>query len=818
LRRVFEWNKKTSTEILSPKTIKILANTAWVICLLVAIVLGFKNLREPDIWWQLRTGEWIIQHHTVPFKDIFSFTYEGTPWINVKWGFEVLMQCMAYIGGPEFTPVLQCIADILILVFVLKIYNFFRRNILGIDSKLPSPTILFSAFLLLVICAFRFIGRPEMASHVMAVVFLFFILSDHFKSSRKILWLIPLQILWANLHEAYGTGTVMVVTAAVAAWMEYFLHGMNIMTKRMEEKKPSKNKKKEPTPESVVSPKPIMPKWLSITAIGVILAPVVHPYGLTMITHPFEIFSQVESNKFTSELLGYMDPLYWNWEAYANIILFGLGLIFLFLKTSSNKEVRWIFWPVNSFGLAYCAILLLFFYLSLTAYRNIPFFIITVIPLFANGLDVIFVFLKKRFAGLNKQGWTVFFYGALIVLGGIFYVSITTGKFYKDLEQGHDSYGLKVNAFANPIGAADYLRDHNIKGNGFSDFLVSSYLLWDLRPDFKTFIDLRDLDVFPADFFEHVNLLEVQPKLIENIDKVAHFKYAVIFRRQFEALHSYLAANPDWRGVYADPVAAIYIKKDTTNAAIMALFNNVKGEIPFHAPPVPHNSSIARIVSEIFWPAYNPDQTEKVDIDIFAADYYKSIHHYESAISFAKKAANNNISNGEADDMLGNIYLDLASADTSKSKRENDFNLANEAFNKALGENKKDDAAYLGLGTIALYTGDPIAAESSYIEALKYNRANYLTWWDLANCESNLCVSDRPNAMSHLQERLKYLKKAYHLNQDQRVRFYLGIVYGQTDDCDNCRKYLDENTMRYPGIPASDRKLAKEMRQNCGKD
>ncbi len=804
---------------MSPRATKILANTAWVICLLVAIVLGFKNLREPDIWWQLRTGEWIIQHHTVPFKDIFSFTYEGTPWINVKWGFEVLMQCMASIGGPEFTPVLQCIADILILVFVLKIYNSFRRNIFGNETKFPSATILFSSLLLLAICAFRFIGRPEMASHVLAIVFLFFILSDHYKPTKKILWLIPLQILWANLHEAYGTGTVMVVTAVVAAWIEYFLLGTNIMMARIkEEKKPAKNKKPEPAPQSVIAQKRDMPIWLSITAIGVILAPAVHPYGFIMITHPFEIFSQVESNKFTSELLGFTDPLYWHWEAYANLILLALGLVFVFLKTPLNKDIRWYFRPVKSYGLAYCAILVLFFYLSLTAYRNIPFFIIAVIPLFASGLDVIVGALKQRSELFRKQFWNVFIYDLLIILSVLFYVSITTGRFYKDLEDGHDNYGLKVNAFANPVGAANYLRDNNIKGNGFSDFLVSSYLLWDLRPDFKTFIDLRDLDVFPADFFEHVNLLEVQPKLIENIDKVAHFKYAVIFRRQFEALHSYLAANPDWRGVYADPVAAIYIKKDTTNAAVMSLFNNAKGEIPFHAPPVPHNSSIARVMSQIFWPAYNPDQVEKTDIDVFAADYYKSIGHFESAIAFAKKASTNNISNGEADDMQGNIYLALASADTIKTKRENDFNEANDAFSKALGENKKDDVAYIGLGTISLYTGDPIGAESSFKDAAKYNPGNYLSWWNLAGCEANLSISDRPNAFKHLQERLKYLKKAYALNQDQRIRFYLGISYGQNSDCDNCCKYLDDNTMKYPGIPASDRKLAKEMLQNCGKD
>ena len=234
---------------MNARTTKILANIAWVICLLCAIVLGFKNLREPDIWWQLRTGEWIIQHHAVPFQDIFSFTYEGTPWINVKWGFEVLMQCMAYIGGPEFTPVLQCIANILILVFVMKIYRALRVNtytsaLVSVSSFIPSVSSVIASVILLSICAFRFIGRPEMASHVMEAVFLFFILRSFYKPSKAIYWLIPLQALWANLHEAYGTGTVIVITAACAGWIQYCLQINNIMEIKKEEvKSDSKGKK-----------------------------------------------------------------------------------------------------------------------------------------------------------------------------------------------------------------------------------------------------------------------------------------------------------------------------------------------------------------------------------------------------------------------------------------------------------------------------------------------------------------------------------------------------------------------------------------------
>ncbi|MFT5648128.1 MAG: hypothetical protein ACI976_002824, partial [Aureispira sp.] len=35
-----------------------IARIAWAICILLGIVLSLKALREPDIWWMYRTGEW----------------------------------------------------------------------------------------------------------------------------------------------------------------------------------------------------------------------------------------------------------------------------------------------------------------------------------------------------------------------------------------------------------------------------------------------------------------------------------------------------------------------------------------------------------------------------------------------------------------------------------------------------------------------------------------------------------------------------------------------------------------------------------------
>ena len=34
---------------------------------------------DPDIWWHLRTGEWMAQHHAIPRIDPFSGPNAGKP-------------------------------------------------------------------------------------------------------------------------------------------------------------------------------------------------------------------------------------------------------------------------------------------------------------------------------------------------------------------------------------------------------------------------------------------------------------------------------------------------------------------------------------------------------------------------------------------------------------------------------------------------------------------------------------------------------------------------------------------------------------------
>ena len=56
---------------------------ACVYALLLA--LGHRLLNDPDSFWHLVIGRWMVEHVAVPRADMFSFTMAGAPWIAKEW-------------------------------------------------------------------------------------------------------------------------------------------------------------------------------------------------------------------------------------------------------------------------------------------------------------------------------------------------------------------------------------------------------------------------------------------------------------------------------------------------------------------------------------------------------------------------------------------------------------------------------------------------------------------------------------------------------------------------------------------------------------
>src|SRR5215472_17871422 len=71
---------------------------AWLAFLpLVAFRAGI--LTEGDTFWQIRVGQQIIAHHTIPATDTFSWTMYGKPYFQNSWGFDFLAAVAYRLGG-----------------------------------------------------------------------------------------------------------------------------------------------------------------------------------------------------------------------------------------------------------------------------------------------------------------------------------------------------------------------------------------------------------------------------------------------------------------------------------------------------------------------------------------------------------------------------------------------------------------------------------------------------------------------------------------------------------------------------------------------
>jgi hypothetical protein len=53
-------------------------------------VMGVRETLDADMWWHLRTGEYIVQNG-IPQQDVFSFTVPDHAWVTHEWLSQVVM-------------------------------------------------------------------------------------------------------------------------------------------------------------------------------------------------------------------------------------------------------------------------------------------------------------------------------------------------------------------------------------------------------------------------------------------------------------------------------------------------------------------------------------------------------------------------------------------------------------------------------------------------------------------------------------------------------------------------------------------------------
>lgn len=541
----------------------------FVLLMLLAAIFCIRQIGEPDVWWQMRTGDYILKHGEVPKVDVFSYTYNGDPWFNVKWGTEVIMAEIGNHLGPEFLMLLQFVVLCGILLLLYKIYRELSFSITGKKMK-PGVGLMLALLVFLVGMSFRLNGRPEMMSHLMTCLFIYIFLLDWNYKGRWLFWLIPLQMLWANLHEGYGVGYALLIIYNFSIWIGYYQDKLN-------RKAALKN----------------MQRVLLISILA-ILSVAIHPMGWKMIGHPLNIFGQLESNNFTTELWNFKHKDYWHLPAYISLFIF-TGLLWKSFSKDGKKRV------FNAIPRFYILIFLALTYLALQAYRNLPFFLFVATPLLG-------IYLQQSF---TDKKWVFGLYTAIVIL---LYVSIGSGRFY-DTFLPREKYGLRVDIVRNPIGAARFLKENHVQGKGFVDYFSSSFFMW-YMPDFKSYLDMRDLDIFEQNFISNNMMAYVNPEmptkfnkpLFEYMQELDNFNYvAMVNNIKFRNFHVYMNQNKDYTLVYADPNNDIFLRNNETNKALIEKYGKLPLAEKYHYYGKLKTPAFARAISKIFWPPYHED-------------------------------------------------------------------------------------------------------------------------------------------------------------------------------------------------------------------
>jgi hypothetical protein len=322
--------------------------TAYFLIIWLLLLLAFRErgFYDPGSLWHVRVGELILAQG-FPHTDPFTYTFEGRTWIPQQWGAEVLMALAHRAGGLD--AMLLGFATLVAGLFTLI---FRRATQSGMGPLLAGLVVGLALF----VGAFHYYVRPHMFT--IALLGWTMMCVVDFERGRCSTWrlagLIPLYIVWTNLHGGVLGGT-MTLGLAVAGWGVLFLF-----------RRPN-----HPAPSTELEGAgfwPVSPirDWRTAFLLVAIVAacgltPFVNPFGLEML----RTWQRIVGSKVLPEVINEHMPL--DPGSPLGLTVIGLGVVYLVLLAGVLPRLPRVSWLIPLAWLA----------LSFQGIRQGPLFAIT---------------------------------------------------------------------------------------------------------------------------------------------------------------------------------------------------------------------------------------------------------------------------------------------------------------------------------------------------------------------------------------------------------------------------------------------------------
>lgn len=474
----------------------------------IKAILGAVKLTQSDgdLAAHLRMGEVILSSRHIPAHSLASYTAATEPMVAHAWLSEVIFALLFRAGG---LPLIAICTGLLIALTHAMVAVFLRRR--GVDPRWA----LLAALISLALGASHWLARPHMFSIFASALTLFLLESER---PRRYLFVIPLFVVWANLHGGWIFGLMLIAMYVAGDLGEALLGDRETWLRRARE------------------------NGLALAVASAVTF--VNPYGIRL--HR-EVISAVTSSSLASNIEEYLSPNFHDPTNLPFLLILLLSIVLLAMSTR-RMPIPWLLVTTVT----------LFF--SLRSFRNVALFGVTAWPLIALHVARGWPVHRRAFPLFND-------FARLDAKSriGIWSAPVATVLLLLGLNHGAvDGLQLIQNRFDRekfPVVAVDRAKAAALPGRAFMPWEWGGYLMyaWPAKP-----IHVDPLKFSDTTIRSYSRIEGLWPGWQEELK---NWQVQMVITRPGDALGVALSREPGWSVWYRDRTAVVFQPVHTGQSA-----------------------------------------------------------------------------------------------------------------------------------------------------------------------------------------------------------------------------------------------------------
>lgn len=521
--------EKTGDDVKQPNE-AVTAEKVYLILMGILLVVLFlvhftRPVRDGDLYFHLKYGEYHVENKTaVMDHSVFSWTPATKYYPYCTWAADIFLYALYAFGG---WPLLFAFKYACLFLAAITVWLYAKQC--GMGASVLTPFVLIVVLLSIYGAAFL---KPEILSLLffVLVAYLYFYVKQGAASSRKqyLFLLYPLVfVFWVNIHNVVFFG-LMLLAMIISGEI------INFCTNR----------------RCALARKDLV--ILITSGLLSAAATVINPYGINLHKHFYHL-SINGMGKESLDLFTAYQPLvdmltfvnvehrlqYWGIMNVIFAILFllyaikkrnwdfGLLLPNLFLGLIALQINRTnYYWP------AFWAMSV--FYLSGSSCLDIPMVLRDLKPL-----------VKKTLVGI------------LLVLSLFLSLRAANHAYFEPTRWSYFGIG---HSYLDPVQESAFLKKYKLGKTLFNSYNIGSYLLFDLYPSYKVFIDTRFFPYKKDNFYNTYSDMVDGNTTLAQLESEFNFDVALI-EHGFPQIYSFFGAE-DWKPAYYGSVGVVFVKGD----------------------------------------------------------------------------------------------------------------------------------------------------------------------------------------------------------------------------------------------------------------